>query len=413
MGKFEKIQPENSFNSVNKTKKPIILIFCDYYLPGYKSGGGMRTIVNTVERLHESFDFRIITRDHDGREDFQPYEDVEINNWNSIENAQVYYLSKDNIKISKLRELILEVDPDLLYANSFFATFSIFVAKLRKLKRIPKTPFIIAPCGELSDGALRLKSAKKQIFINYSKFFGIYRDIIWKASSELEKAEIKKISGKSGKVFISPDLPPKMLNENYDPNHKVEKIKGEASLIFLSRFMRKKNFRWLLENLEGIEGNLRIDIYGPLEDVEYWKECLKIIENFPNNIKIEYKGSVPYEQTGEVLFQYHFFILPTIGENFGHVFLEALAAGCPLIISDRTPWLNLPEKGIGWDLSLEKPSDWNEIINQCIAMDKSEYEKTSSKARGFAVDWLADEKVEKDTVKVLHYGLSKALTKAI
>ena len=53
------------------------------------------------------------------------------------------------------------------------------------------------------------------------------------------------------------------------------------------------------------------------------------------------------------LFEYHFFILPTLGENFGHVFIEALAAGCPLIISNRTPWLELEKKGIGWDIPLE------------------------------------------------------------
>jgi glycosyltransferase involved in cell wall biosynthesis len=41
------------------------------------------------------------------------------------------------------------------------------------------------------------------------------------------------------------------------------------------------------------------------------------------------------------MFEYDFFVLPTIGENFGYVFLEALAAGCPLITSDRTPWTTL------------------------------------------------------------------------
>jgi len=39
-------------------------------------------------------------------------------------------------------------------------------------------------------------------------------------------------------------------------------------------------------------------------------------------------------------------------ESFGHAIFEALAVGCPVLISDRTPWKNLQEKKAGWDLPL-------------------------------------------------------------
>ena len=41
--------------------KPKILVFCDFYLPGFKSGGGMWTVVNLVDRFHDRFDFFIVT----------------------------------------------------------------------------------------------------------------------------------------------------------------------------------------------------------------------------------------------------------------------------------------------------------------------------------------------------------------
>ena len=383
------------------------MIFCDYYLPGYKSGGGMRTIVNMVDRLHEKYDFWIVTRDHDGKLDKESYKSVKINQWNSIRNAQVYYLSKDNIKISKLRELILETKPDSLYSNSFFATLSIFVIKLRKLRLIPNLNIIIAPCGELSDGSLNLKPAKKQLYITVTKLAKIYKNVIWKASSELEKLEIERIKGKGGKIFISPDLPPKILNEHYSQDKKPEKNPNSAKMIFLSRFARKKNFKWLLEKLDKIKGHLIIDVYGPLEEPDYWEECLQIINKLPKNIKVEAKGSIPYEETANKLLEYHFFILPTLAENFGHVFLEALAAGCPLVMSDRTPWLNLKDKKIGWDISLEKPDEWLEILNHCINMNNAEFVQTSSKARSYAMNWLNDPSVEEETIKILNYSLSK------
>ncbi|MGC2239019.1 MAG: glycosyltransferase [Pyrinomonadaceae bacterium] len=390
-------------------KKPKILVFCDFYLPGYKSGGGMRAMVNMVDRLNEKFDFYIVTRDHDGVSDKNQYTTVKINEWNMVGGAQVFYLSKDKVRISKIRELIFNVKADLIYTNSYFATLTIYVLQLRKLGLIPNINIIISPCGELSEGALRLKAGKKKLFIGFSKISQLYKNIIWKASTELEKAEIEKIKGKGGEVFIAPDLPPKSIIEDYKQELKPRKISGEANMVFLSRFMRKKNFKWLLEYLPSINGSLNIDIYGPLEDQEYWEECESLIKKLPSNIKVEAKGSIPYEEVIQTLFNYHFFILPTLGENFGYVFIEALAVGCPLIISDRTPWLSLENDEIGWALPLENPEKWLKTLNYCINLDNVSYSKLSDNARKYASNWLENSEIEEMTLSVLKYGLESTL----
>lgn len=397
-----KNQPENKGNK--------ILVLCDYYLPGYKSGGGMRTIVNMVDRLKNRFEFFIITRDHDGKLDRQQYTDVKINQWNRVRDADVYYLSKNNLTISKIRELILKVKPDLIYSNSYFATLTLYLLILKKLKMIPKTNLILAPCGELSEGALQLNSEKKNVFIKVSSFLDLYKNIIWKASSELEKKEIEKVKGSGGKILIAPDMLPRTIFEDFKPDIKPKKVAGEVKMVFLSRFMKKKNFKWLLENLNGIKEKLEIDIYGPLEDADYWNKCKRLIETLPKNIKIESKGSVPHEEVLPTLASYHFFIMPTLGENFGHIFLEALAAGCPLLISDKTPWLKLEEKGIGWDLSLDKPEIWIDKLNYCSALNQADYSQLSNNARKFAETVLNDKKYEEDTVKILESGLENSST---
>ena len=74
--------------------KPIILVICDYYLPGFESGGAMRTLVNMVSRLSNEFDFRVITRDHDGPLNKSSYTTVNINEWNGLDDVKVFYLSK-------------------------------------------------------------------------------------------------------------------------------------------------------------------------------------------------------------------------------------------------------------------------------------------------------------------------------
>lgn len=245
------------------------------------------------------------------------------------------------------------------------------------------------------------------MFINFSKRTGLHRNIIWKASSTLEKEEIKKVKGRGGKIFIAPDLPEKVMGENFSTDKKPLKIEGEAKMIFLSRFTRKKNFKWLLENLNGIKGNLLIDIFAPIEDEKYWFECQKIIKLLPENVLVDYKGSISHEEVNRKLLEYHFFILPTLSENFGHVFLEAMSAGCPLITSDRTPWLELEQKGVGWDIPLENPGKWKEVLNLCIYMSNKEYLIASSNARGFAENWLSNTKIEKNTIEILEYSLTK------
>jgi glycosyltransferase involved in cell wall biosynthesis len=384
-------------------KKPKILIICQYYLPGYKGGGGLRTIVNTVERLKYRFDFWVITRDHDG--DNVQYKDIKINEWNEVSDSKILYLSHNNIKFSKLRELILEVRPDSIYINSVFSTFSIIVLLLRRFSLIPSINIVLAPEGELSVSALQIKKKKKKLFLKLAKGLGLHKNLIWKTTSESEKQESERIKGQGGKVFIAANLPSRMFLEAYNQELKPIKTKGEMKMIFLSRFMRIKNFNWLVELLPEIKGNLIIDIYGPLEDEGYWAETQELLKKLPKNIAVAYKGAIPHEQVVETIFNYHFFVLPTLGENFGHVFIEALAAGCPLIISDRTPWRGLEKTQIGWDLALEKSQRWIEIFNYCIDLDNKSYSEFSSKARKYACQWLSDPKVEEDTLRVLEYSL--------
>lgn len=398
----------NSDGISNGKKK--ILIICNYYLPGYKSGGGLRTLVHMVERFKDKFDFYVVTGDHDGDE--TPYTSVKINDWNEVEGARVFYLSKEQIKLSKLRELVNEVKPDSIYLNSVFSTLTIFLLINRRLKLIPPIEVILAPEGELSDGALQLKATKKRAFIKFAKGTGLYRNLIWKTTAEPEKAETERFKGSGGKVYIAPNVPSRHLLKDYNQELKPQKTIGNAKMIFLSRFMRKKNFKWLVDNLKGIEGTVEIDVYGPLEDEEYWRETQVSIEKLPKNIQVNYKGHIEYDAVGSKLFEYHFFVLPTVGENFGHVFIEALSAGCPLIISDRTPWVDLEKEGIGWDIPLESPEKWNEIFNYCIKLDQLTYRKLSENSRHYANQWLSNPKVEEDTLKVLQFSLEKSFTKA-
>ncbi len=386
--------------------KPVILVICDYYLPGFESGGAMRTLVNMIDRLGDTYRFRVVTRDHDGPLNKTPYTNVRLNDWNRVGNADVYYLAKNNVRPHTIKQLVRDTDPDVLYLNSFFSPLTIFTLLLRRFNRIDPIPVILAPEGELVPGALMLKPLKKQLYIRTAKLLQLLASVIWKAASQSEQADVENICGKDINIFVAPNMPPRMILDNFDQSVKPKKKVGQIKMVFLSRFMRKKNFKWLLDHIRTAKGDITIDIYGPLEDVEYWHECQEIIKTLPGNIKIEAKGPVPHEKVAETLAKYHFFVLPTLGENFGHIFIEALAAGCPLIISDRSPWRNLEKQGIGWDIPLEEPETWLSVINEGTKMDDHDYQKISQTARNFAVAWLSDPAIEESNREVLEFALA-------
>ena len=48
---------------------------------------------------------------------------------------------------------------------------------------------------------------------------------------------------------------------------------------------------------------------------------------------------------------------------------EALVSGCPVLISDQTPWRNLEEAGVGWDIPLGETERFQSVLQQCVDGD--------------------------------------------
>ncbi len=389
--------------------KKKILVFCDFYLPGYKSGGGMWTIVNLVDRFSKDYDFFIVTRNYESKGDTTPYTSVRSSEWNSVRGAQVYYLSKDDHSPASFIRIFDYVSPDAVFLNSAFSMPVVRFLTIRRKRLIPAIPVILAPCGEFSAGALSIKPFKKKLFLAYAKTFGLYNGITWKASFEQERDEIKLLMGNDVDVMLAPDLAPSSILPDFKVDDKPFKSEDSVKFVFLSRITRKKNLHYLLETLTKFNfGEIELDIFGPIEDRAYWDECLRLIGQCPPNIKINAEADhIPYEKGLKRMLDSHFFVLPTLGENFGYVFLEAMAAGSPLLVSDRTVWNELEERGAGFEIPLDDSDKWIAVIKRCLAMCNDEYRESSLCARKYALDWLNNSSVQDATARILEQALLK------
>lgn len=319
------------------SKKKVILCFIKYYLPGYRSGGPVRSIVNFVEKFGDVYDIRIVCSSHDAI-DNKPYKNITIEEWNQVGKAKVFYVSNRLIKFKKIFNLLNDTKYDMIYLNSFFTfTFSIFPLILQYLNLISLKSCVIAPRGEFAENAIRIKKIKKSIYLFFVKIIGFYNNLCWQASSELEFRDIRREIGKNAKnIYIAPDL---IFSNSLIQNKISYQDENILKLVFLSRISPMKNLDFLIKVLSKVSNPLQLSILGPKEDPQYWQECKKLMTRIPTNIKIVIGDEISPKKVHETFGKYDLFVFPTRGENFGHVIPEALGAGTPILLSDRTPWL--------------------------------------------------------------------------
>lgn len=350
-----------------------MLAFVEYYLPGYTAGGPIRTISNLVDQIGEHVRFTIVTRHSDPR-DPGPYEGIQTDRMVPLGRAQVYYASPARLSVRGMRALLCELEHDVLYLNSLTSPrFTLLPLLLRYLRLVPRRPVVLAPRGELDPGALAIGSSKKRLFLGVSRFVGLYRGVIWQATNEQEGVYIRRWFGDDVRVENVANLPAHHLLSLAE---RPRKEAGRLRICFISRLARKKNLDGALRMLQAVSGGeVVFDIYGSREDPAYWSECEALISQLPSNVAAAYRGALHHERVRDVMGQYDLFFFPTHGENFGHVIAEALSAGCPVLISDRTPWRDLARRHVGWDVSLDHPDNFREVLEKCIRMDETEMAK--------------------------------------
>jgi len=371
-------------------ERPTILVFTRWYLPGHRAGGPVQSLSNFIDRFGKEFAIRVITMDRD-LGDTHSYTGVDLLGWNPVGNASVKYCLRKNITLLNLRRQIRSLAPDVIYLNSFFdPLFTQRLLLLRRIGAIPAIPIVLAPRGEFSLGALGIKRWRKLIYLAVTKSAGMYRRILWQASTPQEAKDIRRafasVSPKT--IIVAKNLAPSTLpTKSVSCSHHAG---TPLHLCFLSRISRMKNLDFALSCLREVRSNVSFTIYGPIEDIAYWEECQHRIAMLPINITIEYGGELAHQDVTETLRKHDLFFLPTRGENYGHVVLEALTAGLPVLLSDQTPWLDLERHGVGWAFPLSDIKVFSTTIDLVASLPTNELLTAKRKAMDFAATQIED-----------------------
>ena len=314
--------------------KKDILIIMGRYLPGYKDGGPVRSIKNLVDYLGDEYNFKILTCDRDHGDEIA-YPNIKVNEWNRVGNADVYYVPPKGFKCSVIKKLSKEAN--LIYCCGCFNDYAINTLILKRLKQI-KIPVVVASMGLFSPEGFKLKYKKKNFFMT-----------VFNLPRVVDETPIVK-----------------------------EKESGKLKVVWISRIAPYKNLMGAIEILKNVKGDIEFTIYGPKHVPEYWDECEEELKKLPSNVKWAWGGNVESENVVKTLKEHHVFLFPTLGENYGHVIQEALSAGCPVILSDQTPWKDLEENQVGFICRLGEEEKFIEAINSYVYLDKEKFKKVSN-----------------------------------
>lgn len=362
-----------------------ILIFVDWFEPGYRAGGPIRSIVNMVSQL-TTFQFSIVTSIHDHQVEM-PYEGIEPNVWvQHDDHVRVMYLTREEEQANRYRDIMTTDAYDSIYLNSMFSKSYTLTPLQVARKNGMLSKVILAPRGMLKAGALRKNRSKKAVFLFLARRFNWFKEIRWHATNQTEKEEIQKSFGKKSRVHIAPNL----CRPASEQPHFLSKESGYLKLVTIARVAAEKNILGALKYLSQIEeGKVKWDIYGTLEDQAYLQKCTQWAAELPH-IEATFHGEIEPALIPEKLREAHFMFLPTLGENYGHAIVESFLEGVPVIISNRTPWRKLEERHAGWDLALDKHL-FKAVLSHCVSLQNEGYSALCTGAFNFGKQIAKDE----------------------
>jgi glycosyltransferase involved in cell wall biosynthesis len=369
-----------------------VLMTCGVFDPGFRGGGKARAVVQAVDSVSEHVELTLVTQDRDVGFT-EPYPGLS-GRWTTRRLARAFYLNTRSARQwLYLWQALRRSRFDLLHVNSLWApSFTVVPVLAAKLGFIQARRILLSPHGELSPGALSLKRRKKRAFLALWGRLLRRLDVTWHATTEMEAREITAVLPWARVMVHHLQVP--LPEEPIPPTASHE----SARLVYIGRVSPKKNLELVLHALQYVSLPVEFHIHGPVEDAAYWSRCQSLIRRLPDNVTVQYRGTIPHypgetDPVRDVLrtfSQYDAFVFPTLSENFGYIVAESLSASCPVICSDSTPWDEVISHGGGVILPTPTAAELAKEIDRIAIMTPDERLSARRRAGAAYRAWRRD-----------------------
>jgi len=236
---------------------------------------------------------------------------------------------------------------DFIYIQYIF-NYTVFFSLLFSL--ILRKRVLLCPRGCLSTRALKYKHRiKKKIWLNLF-IKPLVSNIIWQASSYIEKKDILNIF-KEAKIVEMADC---VICDDFNNINKISKLDlvynttnqrfSEISELFFSmgRLHEIKGFDIVIDAFHLFlkdNPNAKLLIAG--SDDGYKNKLIEQISKLNLEKSVFLIGNINFKLKQTLLANCSAFVLASHFESFGIVIAESLASGTPVIISNKTPWKDI------------------------------------------------------------------------
>ncbi|MEG3435769.1 hormogonium polysaccharide biosynthesis glycosyltransferase HpsP [Pannus brasiliensis CCIBt3594] len=223
---------------------------------------------------------------------------------------------------------------DIAHIHCLFSPVSSISASIARSRRLP---YILRPLGTLDPADLRKKQQLKKLYATFLEKPNIAGSAGIHFTSDQECRISERFGVKTNDIVlpIGVNLPSGTAKNREELGIPSDK----PVILYMSRLDPKKGLDLLLPSLENLVKK-GIDFHfvlagGNLQDADYENRVKNQVRNSIIGQNSTIAGFVTGETKRGLLEAADLFVLPSYYENFGIAVAEAMAAGIPVVISDR------------------------------------------------------------------------------
>ena len=182
-------------------------------------------------------------------------------------------------------------------------------------------------------------------------------------------------------------------------NKEVKEKSSEGALKYISicRMIKNKNISNLIQSFDKLiqSGlNIELDLYGSGEEEQELKSQIIAKDN------IRLKGEFKHSDLMNIMRSYDYFILPSLHETFGRVWIEACSAGLPMISTDYGNLKNIIKDGYNGIVTGKEITEISNSIVKSYEINNINYKEMSANSIKTAEEY-SEKKIVGDLLRIM------------
>lgn len=318
------------------------------YLPAVRYGGTIESVHGLCKALAgKGHEVQVFTTNVDGPIDSPVPTSAPV----MVDGVAVRYFPS-----ARLRRLFWspQMERALRDATSDFDivhTHSIFLwptwAAARAARRCG-VPYVLSTRGMLETDLVRRRSRwAKTVWLGFIERKNLEGATAVHFTSERERREAGRFGYRFRREVVIPngvDLAPKNEQEGMAVSPTIREALSDSRpyYLFLGRISWKKGLDRLIRALALVpQGRL---VVAGNDDEGYWPQMERLIRELGLEDRVSYVGPVRGMNKNQLLKCALALVLPSYSENFGNVVLEAMGAGCPVVVTPEVGAAEIVER---------------------------------------------------------------------